>query len=99
MAGFTQRFGVIQVSPAVAAASADHIFIIAGEADVGHVSRVAKVTLVLRLEIKTEGGAQCELNLSVISHFRSSLTNFSAQGKSKSLMRPKSSPVTMLTPA
>lgn len=36
-------------SPAVAAAGADHILIITGEANVGDVSRVTKVTLVFGL--------------------------------------------------
>ena len=37
-------------SPAVVSSCADHMFVFMGEADVGHVSRVAEVALVFGLE-------------------------------------------------
>lgn len=37
-------------SPAVVSSCADHVFVVVGEADVGHVSRVAEVALVFGLE-------------------------------------------------
>lgn len=40
---------MISVLPAVTATGTDDVFIITGEANVGHMSRVTKVTLVFRL--------------------------------------------------
>lgn len=42
-------------SPAVAAAGADHVLVVTGEANVGDVSRVAKVALVFGLEESAAG--------------------------------------------
>lgn len=51
-------------SPAVTAASADHIFIIAGETDIGYVSRVSKVTLMFGLN---RGKRSCDFGFRFFS--------------------------------
>lgn len=84
-------------SPAVATTGADHKLVIAGESNIGHVSRVTEVPLVFGLW-KHEKVRRFSLPVSS-NLWPGSHTNFSTQGKSKSLMRPKSSPVTRLRPA
>lgn len=93
--------GFMNIRPAVAASGADGVFIVTGETDVGHVSWVTEVTFVFCLW-KHQKRFERWIIILRLSHTEDLLfhwlTNFSEQGKSKSLMSPKSSPVTRLQP-
>lgn len=101
-ATFFDRRVRLVCQPAVAAAGADDKLVVASEAGVGHVSRVSKVALVFGLQKDNQRrlARGRRRPATFADRPRSAVrTNFSEHGKSKSLMRPKSSPVTKLRPA
>lgn len=60
--------------PAVVSSCADHVFVVVGEADVGHMRRVAEVALVFGLQTETKRTCVRLINLVVDTKNKLSLS-------------------------